>query len=80
MIRFGCVSRPFFSYGLLMAQRTDLARGRDVVARWCVLAEQRLDYLTNCSKPAAGAVYHSESHSSKISGKPSWPSKTGAIW
>ena len=29
-----------------MAQRTDLARGRDLVARWCVLAEQRLDYLT----------------------------------
>jgi uncharacterized repeat protein (TIGR03809 family) len=43
-----------------MAQRTDLARGRDVVARWCVLAEQRLDYLTELFETGRWRRYHSE--------------------
>jgi uncharacterized repeat protein (TIGR03809 family) len=43
-----------------MAQRTDLARGRDVVARWCVLAEQRLEYLTELFETGRWRRYHSE--------------------
>jgi uncharacterized repeat protein (TIGR03809 family) len=43
-----------------MAQRTDLARGRDVVARWCILAEQRLDYLTELFESGRWRRYHSE--------------------
>jgi hypothetical protein len=29
-----------------MTPQLDVARGREIVARWCKLAEQRLDYLT----------------------------------
>src|SRR5271163_4387121 len=29
-----------------MASQTDVTKGREVVARWCNLAEQRLKYLT----------------------------------
>jgi uncharacterized repeat protein (TIGR03809 family) len=43
-----------------MAQRTDQARGRDIVARWCVLAEQRLDYLTELFETGRWRRYHSE--------------------
>ena len=53
--------RPFFSLaGFLMAQRTDLAHGRDLVARWCVLAEQRLEYLTELFETGRWRRYHSE--------------------
>ena len=50
----------FLLTGYLMAQRTDLARGRDLVARWCVLAEQRLDYLTELFETGRWRRYHSE--------------------
>jgi uncharacterized repeat protein (TIGR03809 family) len=43
-----------------MAHRTDLARGRDIVARWCVLAEQRLNYLTELFETGRWRRYHSE--------------------
>ena len=43
-----------------MAQRTDLARGRDIVARWCVLAEQRLEYLTELFETGRWRRFHSE--------------------
>lgn len=43
-----------------MTQRTDLARGRDIVARWCVLAEQRLEYLTELFETGRWRRYHSE--------------------
>jgi uncharacterized repeat protein (TIGR03809 family) len=43
-----------------MAQRTELTRGRDLVARWCVLAEQRLDYLTELFETGRWRRYHSE--------------------
>jgi uncharacterized repeat protein (TIGR03809 family) len=43
-----------------MAQRTELARGRDLVARWCVLAEQRLDYLTELFETGRWRRFHSE--------------------
>jgi uncharacterized repeat protein (TIGR03809 family) len=29
-----------------MTSQLDVAKGREIVARWCILAEQRLDYLT----------------------------------
>ena len=43
-----------------MTQRTDLARGRDIVARWCVLAEQRLEYLTELFETGRWRRFHSE--------------------
>src|SRR5258705_4045276 len=43
-----------------MAQRTDLARGRDTVARWCILAEQRLNYLTELFETGRWRRFHSE--------------------
>jgi uncharacterized repeat protein (TIGR03809 family) len=44
-----------------MTDRTDVARGRDIVARWCGLAEQRLDYLTELFETGRWRRYHSES-------------------
>jgi uncharacterized repeat protein (TIGR03809 family) len=43
-----------------MTQRTDVARGRDIVARWSALAEQRLDYLTELYETGRWRRYHSE--------------------
>ncbi len=43
-----------------MAQRTDLAHGRDLVARWCVLAEQRLEYLTELFETGRWRRFHNE--------------------
>jgi uncharacterized repeat protein (TIGR03809 family) len=44
-----------------MTNRTDVARGRDIVARWSALAEQRLDYLTELFETGRWRRYHSES-------------------
>ena len=43
-----------------MTYRTDVARGRDVVARWCTLAEQRLEYLTELFETGRWRRYHTE--------------------
>ena len=43
-----------------MTDRTDVVRGRDIVARWCGLAEQRLDYLTELFETGRWRRYHSE--------------------
>jgi hypothetical protein len=43
-----------------MTQQTDVARGRDVLARWCNLAEQRLEYLTELFETGRWRRYHSE--------------------
>ena len=43
-----------------MTHRTDVARGRDIIARWCALAEQRLDYLTELFETGRWRRYHSE--------------------
>jgi uncharacterized repeat protein (TIGR03809 family) len=43
-----------------MTDRTDVARSRDIVARWCGLAEQRLDYLTELFETGRWRRYHSE--------------------
>ena len=43
-----------------MAQRTDVERGRAIVERWCVLAEQRLDYLITLQESGRWRRFHSE--------------------
>jgi uncharacterized repeat protein (TIGR03809 family) len=43
-----------------MTDRTDVARGRDIVSRWSALAEQRLDYLTELYETGRWRRYHSE--------------------
>ena len=37
-----------------------MARGRDIVARWCNLAEQRLEYLTELFETGRWRRFHSE--------------------
>jgi uncharacterized repeat protein (TIGR03809 family) len=46
--------------GWFMTHRLDVARGRDVVARWCDLAERRLEYLTELFDTGRWRRYHSE--------------------
>src|SRR3979409_1023410 len=43
-----------------MTLHVDVARGRNVVARWCSLAEQRLQYLTELFETGRWRRYHSE--------------------
>jgi hypothetical protein len=45
VIRSSCF-RVFLFAGWFMASQLDLAKGREIVARWCNLAERRLDHLT----------------------------------
>jgi uncharacterized repeat protein (TIGR03809 family) len=43
-----------------MTHRVDVARGRDIVARWCNLAEQRLEYLTELFETGRWRRFHGE--------------------
>jgi uncharacterized repeat protein (TIGR03809 family) len=43
-----------------MTQHADVARGRDIVSRWCNLAEQRLEYLTELFETGRWRRFHSE--------------------
>src|SRR4051812_31435584 len=43
-----------------MTDRLDVARGRDIVGRWCALAEQRLQYLTELFETGRWRRFHSE--------------------
>ncbi len=43
-----------------MTHGLDVARGRDVVARWCALAERRLEYLTELFETGRWRRFHSE--------------------
>ena len=43
-----------------MTYRQDVAHGRDVVARWCNLAEQRLEYLTELFETGRWRRFHTE--------------------
>jgi hypothetical protein len=53
--------RPFFLLaGWFMTHRIDVARGRDIVARWSALAERRLDYLTELFETGRWRRFHSE--------------------
>jgi uncharacterized repeat protein (TIGR03809 family) len=53
--------RPvFFLAGWFMTYRADVAWGRDVVARWYALAEQRLAHLTELFETGRWRRYYSE--------------------
>jgi len=43
-----------------MAHPADVARGRSIVARWCNLAEQRLEHLTELFESGRWRRYHTE--------------------
>jgi uncharacterized repeat protein (TIGR03809 family) len=43
-----------------MTHQLDAARGRDTLARWCLLAEARLDHLTELFETGRWRRYHSE--------------------
>src|ERR1700743_964315 len=43
-----------------MTNQIDVARGRDIVARWSALAERRLDYLTELFETGRWRRFHSE--------------------
>jgi uncharacterized repeat protein (TIGR03809 family) len=43
-----------------MTHRLGVARGRDISARWCALAEQRLEHLTELFETGRWRRYHSE--------------------
>jgi uncharacterized repeat protein (TIGR03809 family) len=43
-----------------MTHRQDVVRGRNIVARWCALAEQRLEYLTELFETGRWRRFHSE--------------------
>jgi len=43
-----------------MTSQPDVARGREIVARWCNLAEQRLDYLTELFETGRWRRFYSE--------------------
>ena len=43
-----------------MTHQLDVARGHEVVARWCILAEQRLEHLTELFETGRWRRYHSE--------------------
>jgi uncharacterized repeat protein (TIGR03809 family) len=59
VIRSGCV-RVFLLAGKFMASQADVAKGREIVARWCNLAEQRLKYLTELFDSGRWRRFHSE--------------------
>ena len=43
-----------------MAHPADVARGRNIVARWCNLAEKRLEHLTELFESGRWRRYHTE--------------------
>jgi hypothetical protein len=61
LIRSPLRPRPFFLLaGNFMTHHTDVARGRNIVARWFVLAEQRLEHLTELFETGRWRRYHDE--------------------
>jgi hypothetical protein len=53
--------RSFFSRaGWTMTHQVDAARSREISARWCALAEQRLEYLTELFETGRWRRFHSE--------------------
>jgi uncharacterized repeat protein (TIGR03809 family) len=45
---------------MFMTLRTDVARSRDLLSRWCTLAENRLEYLTEMFETGRWRRYYSE--------------------
>ena len=60
VIRPRCVCVSFPLAGWFMTHRLDVADSRDIVARWCNLAEQRLEYLTELFETGRWRRFHSE--------------------
>src|SRR4051794_9956252 len=60
LIRAVALASVFLLADFFMAQRADVARGREIIERWCVLAEQRLDHLTELFESGRWRRYHSE--------------------
>ena len=61
LIRVRCVPRPYsFLTGWFMTHRQDVTCGREVAARWCALAEQRLEHLTEMFETGRWRRYYSE--------------------
>src|SRR3954471_22057311 len=60
LIRAVALASVFLLADFFMAQRADVARGREIVERWCVLAEQRLEHLTELFESGRWRRYHSE--------------------
>ena len=60
MICFRCVAFVSSLASNSMTDRKDTARGRDILDRWCALAEQRLEYLTELFESGRWRRYHSE--------------------
>jgi uncharacterized repeat protein (TIGR03809 family) len=53
--------RPsFFMRADFMTHQLDVAGGREVMARWCALAEQRLEYLAELFETGRWRRFHSE--------------------
>jgi uncharacterized repeat protein (TIGR03809 family) len=50
----------FLLADFFMTQRSDLARAQEILNRWCALAEQRLDHLTELFETGRWRRYHSE--------------------
>ncbi len=60
MIRPVAFASVFLLAGWFMTHQLDVADGRDIVARWCALAEQRLGYLTELFESGRWRRFHSE--------------------
>ncbi len=60
LIRRVASASVFLLSGLFMAQRLDVAYQRELLARWCNLAEQRLQHLTELFETGRWSRYHSE--------------------
>jgi uncharacterized repeat protein (TIGR03809 family) len=55
-----CVRVDFLLADSFMTHRSDVARGREILGRWCLLAEQRLDYLTELFETGRWRRYYSD--------------------
>ena len=60
MIRPVAFASVFLLAGWFMTHQLDVADGRDIVARWCALAEQRLEHLTELFETGRWRRFHSE--------------------
>jgi uncharacterized repeat protein (TIGR03809 family) len=61
LIRVGCVCVRYSLGGLeLMTQLLDVALRRELLARWCTLAEQRLQHLTDLFESGRWRRYYGE--------------------
>jgi uncharacterized repeat protein (TIGR03809 family) len=60
LIRRVASASVFLLTGLFMTQRFDVVYPRDILARWCDLAEQRLQHLTEMFESGRWRRYHGE--------------------